>query len=344
MKNLIKESFILFAIASVAGVLLTFSYTATKPIIDENLERAKIEAMQEVFPDAVQFEEISDITLPENIESFSVGYDSSNDIIGYVLSCVTFGYGGQIDMMVGVNFDGTISNIDIIKHSETPGLGALADEDSFKSQFTGKAGPLFVVKSDSTGDNEISAITSSTITTLAVVNGSNMATDFVEKYINSGDETLAEDSSEEVVDIELTFLPTASSFDEITDFDYLEHISHLTIGYDDSNNHVGYIVHCIANGYAGEIDMTVVYNDDFTIKTLIFDDHSETPGLGALIETEAFINQFVGKTDELSVTTADTVSDNEISAITSGTVSTVAVVDTTNLATEFIKSYIGGAN
>ncbi len=183
MNTLFKESFILFIIASVAGVLLTFSYMVTKPIIAENLKQAKMESMKEVFPDAEKFEEVTNVTLPENIESLNIGYDSSNNVIGYIVSCITFGYGGQIDMMVGFNADESISNIDIIKHAETPGLGALADEDTFKSQFINKKAPLSVVKSDTPGDDEISAITSSTITTNAVVSGTNNATDFIKSYI-----------------------------------------------------------------------------------------------------------------------------------------------------------------
>ncbi len=183
MKQLVRESLILFIIASVAAALLGFVYNATKPIIDENFAIAQQEAMSTVLPEATSFELVDDVELPENINSLNIGYDSSNNIVGYIVSCVTFGYGGQIDMMIGFNTDTSINHIDIIKHAETPGLGALATEDAFKSQFENKTGELSVTKSPTVGEQEISAITSSTITTKAVVGGTNDATNFITNYI-----------------------------------------------------------------------------------------------------------------------------------------------------------------
>lgn len=182
MNTLIKESLILFIIAAVAAALLGFAYDVTKPIIDENFAKSQAEAMKLILPDASNFESAELTDYPENISDLNIGYDDSGNIVGYVVSCATFGYGGQIDMMVGYNSDLAITNIDIIKHSETPGLGSLSDSDDFKSQFPNKSGELSVVKGASSSEQEISAITSSTITTKAVVLGTNTATNFITDY------------------------------------------------------------------------------------------------------------------------------------------------------------------
>ena len=48
------------------------------------------------------------------------------------------GYGGTIDLMVGLSPEGTITGVQVLKHTETPGLGAKITEEKFLQQFTAK--------------------------------------------------------------------------------------------------------------------------------------------------------------------------------------------------------------
>ena len=77
------------------------------------------------------------------------------------------GYGGPIDLMVGMLPDGTLSGITIISHTETPGLGAKITGESFKNGFAGKAlkGTKWTVKKDG---GDIDQITAATISSRAV--------------------------------------------------------------------------------------------------------------------------------------------------------------------------------
>lgn len=90
---------------------------------------------------------------------------------GYVVEVAPSGFGGAIDMVVGVQTDGTVSGVDIIKMSETSGLGANAAKESFRSQFVGKTGSVAVTKDG----GDIDALTGATITSRAVANGVNSA-------------------------------------------------------------------------------------------------------------------------------------------------------------------------
>ncbi len=90
---------------------------------------------------------------------------------GYVVEVTPAGFGGTIDMVVGVKTDGTVSGVAIISMSETSGLGANASKDSFRSQFTGKSGELAVTKDG----GDIDALTGATITSRAVTQGVNTA-------------------------------------------------------------------------------------------------------------------------------------------------------------------------
>ncbi|MCL2233439.1 MAG: FMN-binding protein, partial [Treponema sp.] len=97
-------------------------------------------------------------------------------LLGYVLALSPVGYSGNIDLMVGISArDEKITGVRILRHSETPGLGALAARESFYRRFDNRPLiPLTVVRS-SPGEHEISAITSSTITTRAITNAVNEA-------------------------------------------------------------------------------------------------------------------------------------------------------------------------
>ena len=79
-------------------------------------------------------------------------------------------------MMVGVDFEGKVLGIDIIKHTETAGLGAVADAETpagqnFRGQFVGASGSVAVTKDGGTMDS----ITGATITSRAICDGVNAA-------------------------------------------------------------------------------------------------------------------------------------------------------------------------
>ncbi|MBQ2617784.1 MAG: FMN-binding protein, partial [Synergistaceae bacterium] len=86
------------------------------------------------------------------------------------------GYGGQIGFVVGITKDGTVKAINILNHSETPGLGAKSTEPEFYGQFADKSSlPLKVVKGGASNPDEIAAISGATITSNAVTDGVNGA-------------------------------------------------------------------------------------------------------------------------------------------------------------------------
>ena len=91
----------------------------------------------------------------------------------YAVKSATSGFGGRLELMVGVLPDGTVNSTSVLSHSETPGLGAKCQTDvKFIDQFKGfPAGKSLKVRADG---GDVDAITASTITsrayTLAVSN------------------------------------------------------------------------------------------------------------------------------------------------------------------------------
>ncbi len=103
---------------------------------------------------------------------------SDKYLIGYVAVAASKGYGGDVQVMIGVNLDLTIAGIEILSQSETAGLGANCENPEWLSQFVGKSGTLAVSKDG----GEIDAITASTITSRAVTSAVNKALAQVEEF------------------------------------------------------------------------------------------------------------------------------------------------------------------
>ena len=188
----IKDAIILFAITLISGLILGFVYDITKAPIAAAAKAAKNEAYAVVFPEAKDFDEndaekakIAE-TADEisgkgfghvNIDAVVDAKDKSGNNIGRVITATSKdGYNGTVQLSVGIKSDGTVVGITFLTLAETPGLGMRAGEKNFYSQFANKNTKEFkLVKGSAGGDNEISAISGSTITSSAVTNAVNAA-------------------------------------------------------------------------------------------------------------------------------------------------------------------------
>ncbi len=178
MDKVLKPGLVLCIICVVAALVLSVAYETTMGPIRAQEQQAKTEAMQVVLPDAEKFEEVA-VKNNEEVSSCFVG-KKGNDVVGYAIFTAPKGYGGPINMLTGIDATGVITGISIVGHTETPGLGANATEEEFRSQYVGKSGELAVTKSATPTDKEIVAMTSATITTTAVTVGVNEALSYFE--------------------------------------------------------------------------------------------------------------------------------------------------------------------
>ena len=188
----IKDAIILFAITLISELMLGFVYDITKAPIAAAAKAAKNEAYAVVFPDAKDFEasdaetakiaetadEISGkgfghVTIDEVVDA----KDASGNNVGRVITATSKdGYNGTVQLSVGIKSDGTVVGITFLTLAETPGLGMRAGEKDFYSQYANKNTKEFkLVKGSASGDNEIAAISGSTITSSAVTNAVNAA-------------------------------------------------------------------------------------------------------------------------------------------------------------------------
>ncbi|WP_064505484.1 RnfABCDGE type electron transport complex subunit G [Defluviitalea phaphyphila] len=189
MKEIIKLGLILFIITACASAVLGFTYEITKGPIEEQVQLAKKEAMNQTLPQADTFQSI-DVDLPEDstILEVNAGYKGDN-LEGFAVKVSPKGFGGAVEMMVGISKDGVIQGVRILSHAETPGLGANAENPSFSSQYEGKSGQLVVTKTAPTEDNEIQAITGATITSQAVTDGVNEVIELLNHLLDADEVT-----------------------------------------------------------------------------------------------------------------------------------------------------------
>ena len=188
----IKDAIILFAITLISGLILGFVYDITKAPIAAAAKAAKNEAYAVVFPEAKDFEvsdaETSKIAeTADEISGKGFGHvtidevvdakDASGNNAGRVITATSKdGYNGTVQLSVGIKSDGTVVGITFLTLAETPGLGMRAGEKDFYSQYANKNTKEFkLVKGSASGDNEIAAISGSTITSSAVTNAVNAA-------------------------------------------------------------------------------------------------------------------------------------------------------------------------
>lgn len=130
---LLKLVLVLTVISAViAGMLAAVNYF-TEDIIAENAVREKEEAVLSVFPEGDSCREYQ--TPEGNTVYFAVSGDYA---IGYCVNVSPSGYGGNIDMMIGIDSDGSVAGIKIVSLSETPGVGTKVNSSTFLSQFLGR--------------------------------------------------------------------------------------------------------------------------------------------------------------------------------------------------------------
>ena len=187
-KDMFKLGLNLLIISAVAALLLALTNSVTASTIAQRNEQANAEARKLVLESAQDFEQVKDVKTDNSkgveVSEIYEAKDASGNTVGYTLKVLPSGYGGTIELMVGIDSaKGQVSGINAVSNSETAGLGAKSTDPEFSDQYKGKPlEELSVLKNGTPGDTEIKAISGATITSTAVTNGVDAA---IEVYNNS---------------------------------------------------------------------------------------------------------------------------------------------------------------
>ncbi len=201
MRDIYKLVLVLGLFCVVSAGILAKVYDMTKgPIAEAKAEEVR-RAIRAVLPPYVNKADEEFLRKPTGEKDAKgnpisrkvyVGKDSSGRIVGRAFLVVApDGYGGPIEIMMGVDPQGTITGLEIISLSETPGLGAkIASRDTWPGRGDGPGGLIgkslknkLKVKKDG---GEIDQITGATISPRAVVKAVRKGLLFYRKEFQGG--------------------------------------------------------------------------------------------------------------------------------------------------------------
>ena len=180
-KYIIKLTVTLFVTCVIVAGLLGLVNSVTEGPIAEKHKTKTAAAIQEVLPEMEGSPAVVELTDEMTAAASGAGatiteaYEAQagGSVIGYALKIVASGSQGNIEMMVGVDAEGAVTGVSIVKNSETSGIGSkvMSNENGVLDQFIGKSaadGTLSVGKN-------VDAISGATVSSRGVTTGVNAA-------------------------------------------------------------------------------------------------------------------------------------------------------------------------
>ena len=133
-RYLVKLVLVLTVICTGIALLLAVVNSITKDKIADNIAKQQEAAIFAIFQngDATQEYVIADA------ETVYIVFKDGSPI-GYCVNSCGTGFGGEVQVMVGLRADGSVHGIKIVSMSETPGIGTKVYGESFLKQFIGKS-------------------------------------------------------------------------------------------------------------------------------------------------------------------------------------------------------------
>ncbi|MEM7258128.1 MAG: electron transport complex subunit RsxG [Pseudomonadota bacterium] len=170
-----KDSVVLAAYALVVGLAMLLAKYWTADRIDAHQQRILRQTLAEVLPaanyDAAPLN--NKLTLPDDNRQ-RVLYPVTVDNQPYAVAITAVapdGYAGDIEMLVGVSYDGQVTGVRVVSHHETPGLGDKIEraKSSWIISFDGTSVHDSTVWTVKKNGGDFDQFTGATITPRAVV-------------------------------------------------------------------------------------------------------------------------------------------------------------------------------
>lgn len=169
-----------------ASALLLAGYNLSAGYRQARIEEELTTKMQTILPGSTSFAQEEYTGEDANIRAVYKGET------GYVVNTVTYGYAGNITMLIGVSNEGKVTGLQVRQMQETYGLGGEALRDwEFLAQFLNTTGNVAIATSGvdafsgATGESSteaemyVDALTGATVTSKAIARSVNSAVGFV---------------------------------------------------------------------------------------------------------------------------------------------------------------------
>ena len=169
-----------------ASAILLAGYNLSAGYRQARIEEELTAKMQTILPGSVNFTQEEYTGEDANIRAVYKGET------GYVVNTVTYGYAGNITMLIGVSNEGKVTGLQVREMQETHGLGGEALWNwEFLAQFLNTSGNVAIATSGvdafsgasgETGteaETYVDALTGATVTSKAIARSVNSAVAFV---------------------------------------------------------------------------------------------------------------------------------------------------------------------
>ena len=173
----------------VAAIVLLAAYNISLPAREIRIQEELTAKMQTILPGSEVFTQEEYTGEDTNIRAVYKGET------GYVVNTVTYGYAGNITMLIGVSNEGKVTGLQVREMQETYGLGAEVLTDwEFLAQFLNTTGNVAIATSGAdafssatqkTGEESaaeevyVDGLTGATVTSKAIARSVNSAVAFV---------------------------------------------------------------------------------------------------------------------------------------------------------------------
>lgn len=289
--DILKPVVVLTVICIVVSGLLGLTNSITAPIIEENARLAADAARIELLPEATDgFDMVEGVEM----EGVTEVYKAKNGV-GYTITAFGKGYGGNVNYMVAFDDAGKIVNLKVLSHEETAGLGSKIENPEFLAKFKGTDKELT--------SSDIDMIGGATISSNASLDAVNTARKAFNQYAKG------------IVVVELTLeeklgqlfgegTPAAVLTTDYTHADAVE--------FWQTEKGIIVVTEGKGNGIIGDehpsglpLKGYVAFDETGAVVGVMYDDSSETKGLGTKISDAAYIANFIGMTDAAEVDGVD---------------------------------------
>ena len=176
-KEILRPAVMLTVICLVVTALLAGTNLLTRDQIEQQKQEAARTSRELVLPGVTEFEEAKTTGAEGEEVSYCIG-KNGGEIAGYVFTTTASSYGGQIQVMTGIQADGAVTGVELLSINDTPGLGMNAQKEDFRAQYhqsIPESGQFSVIKSGEKQNGEIMAMTGATITSQGVTDAVNSA-------------------------------------------------------------------------------------------------------------------------------------------------------------------------
>ncbi len=149
-ESITRNSILLGAFAIVTTAIIAATFLNTQSAIEENIRNAEKQALLEIVPgDRHNNSMLDDFLVVDDEQLLGLRKEKKlyiarqdNQVVAVIIPATARdGYTGDIDLIIGINVDGSVAGVRVLSHRETPGLGDKVDykKSQWVDGFTGKS-------------------------------------------------------------------------------------------------------------------------------------------------------------------------------------------------------------